>query len=89
MAARKEETKRAADDYYVDFRLEGGKRLLQEHFEKGAEWADEHPREGLWDAEKVTEWLKNNSSNYMVEGKNYPNYAYIALVEDLAKAMKD
>ena len=23
-------------------------------------WADEHPRKGLWDAEKVVEWLKKN-----------------------------
>ena len=27
-------------------------------FIAGAKWADEHPREGLWDKEKVCEYLK-------------------------------
>lgn len=28
----------------------------------GAEWADNHPRKGLWDAEKVCKWLSERIS---------------------------
>lgn len=54
-----------------------------------ADWADQHPKEGLWDSEKVIMWLKNNASKYMMEGINYPHYAYNGLVDDLCKAMED
>ena len=27
---------------------------------QGLQIADEHPRKGLWDSEKVVEWLKKN-----------------------------
>ena len=30
-----------------------------EEFLEGIKWADEHPKEGLWDKEKVCEWLKS------------------------------
>jgi hypothetical protein len=35
-------------------------QLELEGYIKGAKWADQHPRKGLWDAEKVIEWLKKN-----------------------------
>lgn len=34
--------------------------FVYDRFLEGAEWADQHPRKGLWDAEKVIEWLKRN-----------------------------
>lgn len=59
----------------------------------GAEWADEHPREGLWDKEKVCKYLKmvleTTDANY--------NETYIRsfqfnnvdeLIEDLCKVME-
>ena len=46
------------------------------------------PKKGLWNSEKVIEWLRNNSSKYMTEGINYPHYAYNSLVDDLTKAME-
>ena len=33
-------------------------------FIAGVDWAEQHPREGLWDAEKVTEWLKVNLEKF-------------------------
>ena len=33
-------------------------------FKTGVEWADEHPREGLWDKEKVIDWIENNLVKY-------------------------
>lgn len=29
-------------------------------FHWGVDWADKHPKEGLWDKEKVIEWLNEN-----------------------------
>lgn len=31
--------------------------IQQQCFKAGVEWADRHPREGLWDAEKVCKWI--------------------------------
>jgi predicted nucleotidyltransferase len=42
----------------------------------GAEWADQHPRKGLWDGDRVIAWLKENIGEY---------YIY----EDLKKEMED
>lgn len=58
----------------------------------GAEWADQHPRKGLWDSEKVIEWLKNNASQYMEDNHKYGEgceYDTAELVKDLAKAMEE
>lgn len=38
--------------------------LLECAFTKGAEWADENPKEGLVSIDKVCEWLKNNVYEY-------------------------
>ena len=32
-----------------------------DEFIQGAEWADKHPREGLWDKDKVCKWLNGYS----------------------------
>ena len=59
-------------------------------FIKGAEYADQHPRKELWDAEKVIEWLKNNSHKYVVcDESDFSHYAYNSLIENLHKAMED
>lgn len=49
-----------------------------------ANWADQHPREGLWDKEKVIGWLMNNINNYLVKGRDID-----LIYEDLRKAMED
>ena len=55
----------------------------KEYLRKGAEWADEHPREGLWDAEKVIDWLKENSKKYVVCYEDgYSHYAHNSMIDD-------
>ena len=49
-------------------------------FVQGAIYADQHPREGLWDAEKVIEWLRNNQHGFVLTDID---------IEDLCKAMED
>lgn len=52
-------------------------------FISGAKWADQHPRKGLVDIEKVIEYMKKNSRfNYLLE----TDYE---VLEDLRKAMED
>lgn len=61
-------------------------------FVQGAIYADQHPRKGLWDSEKVVEWIKNNFS---CSGHGFPlhylhtSYQPEDIVKDLCKAMED
>ena len=79
---REKQIQDAAKEYDL---WEAGQQL----FIVGAEWADEHPREGLWDKEKVIEWLKENvwGYTYSDEGGNAMIDEY-RLVEDLRKEME-
>lgn len=52
-------------------------------FSTGVEWADEHPKEGLWDKEKVTQWLKENFEHYAY------NYGIDEVIAGLTKAMEE
>lgn len=52
-------------------------------FVEGALWADEHPREGLWDKEKVIDWLQDNLPNWV------ESYKEFKIIEDLCNAMMD
>lgn len=45
-----------AGEAFADFAHEMN---VNQSFIEGAKWADQHQK-GLWDADKVTEWLKNN-----------------------------
>lgn len=85
--SREEEIKQAAkifhassDDYTV----------YNKGFEVGAEWSDQNPRKGLWDAEKVIKWLQDNADSYTwydeFEGESGMTDNFI---EDLRKAMED
>ena len=56
-------------------------------FIEGAKWADQHPRKGLWDAEKVIEWLNSVDFSNYVENLSV---VYVGqLKHDLIKAMED
>ena len=56
---------------------------------KMADWKDQNPRKGLWDANKVIEWLQNNADSYTwydeFEGESGMTDNFI---EDLKKAME-
>lgn len=71
---RKEEIVAAAESGYFVTKAE---KFAWIH---GAEWADDYPRKGLWDAEKVIEWLRNNQHGFILTDID---------IEDLRKAMED
>lgn len=56
--------------------------LAEMYFIRGAKWADEHPKEGLWDKEKVTQWLKENFEHYAY------NYGIDEVIAGITKAME-
>lgn len=58
----------SSDDYTV----------YKKGFETGAEWADQHQRKGLWDSEKVCEWI----------GNHLLTSSQGSVLEDLRKAME-
>ncbi len=52
------------------------------------EWADQHPRKGLWDAEKVCNILRNKmDSNWFYEKMERADYD--SIIKDLHKAMEN
>lgn len=56
-----------------------------------AEWADQHPRKGLWDSEKVCKFLyeKVMDITYLNEDNTNEHYDKDEFIEDLRKAMED
>lgn len=52
-----------------------------------ADWKDQHPRKGLWDSEKVIEWL--NAVDFSKYVKGFKICYVERLKEDLIKAMED
>ena len=56
-------------------------------FLEGFDYANQHPREGLWDAEKVIEWL--NVVDFSKYVKNLSVVYVGRLKDDLIKAMEN
>lgn len=52
---------------------------------QGAEWADKHPRKGLWDKEKVITWIALHAELYGGFNQGKLN----SMCEDLRKAMEN
>lgn len=48
-----------------------------------AKWCDNHPRKGLWDKEKVTNWVRENFEHYAY------NYGIDEVIVGLTKAMEE
>lgn len=55
---------------------------------KMADWKDQHPREGLWDSEKVIGWLRANIDNYANYDVKTDECFVNDFEEDLCKAME-
>lgn len=51
---------------------------------KAIEWADQHPRKGLWDNEKVIEWIALHAELYGGFNQGKLN----SMCDDLRKAME-
>ena len=59
-------------------------------FATGVEWADEHPKEGLWDAEKVIDWLNSWFTDDICKcGLPITKDARKTFFNDLRKAMEE
>ena len=60
-----------------------------------ANWADKNPRKGLWDSEKVVEWILNNYETYeQIYSDNSGNHTYSdfqigQFIRNLQKAMEE
>lgn len=60
--------------------------ITAEHsFYDGAVYADQHPRKGLWDAEKVIKWIALHAELYGGFNQGKLN----SMCEDLRKTMED
>lgn len=53
----------------------------------GAKWSDQHPRKGLWDSEKVIEWLRANIHDYY-EVNEFQEW-FDSMYKDLKEAMEE
>lgn len=71
----------SSDDYTV----------YKKGFEAGAIYADQHPRKGLWDSKKVTEWLEEHVREFKYYDSDFAdgNFDVDGLIETLTKAMED
>lgn len=70
---REEEIKEAAKEYDLW-------SIGQQLFIVGAQWADEHPRKGLVDIEKVCEYLMKNDKGFILTEMS---------ITELRKAMEE
>lgn len=77
---RKEEREEAAKNRADQYEHPVDWNNCYHHFIQGAEWADEHPKQGLWDGEKVIKWLRDNQQGFILTNMD---------IEDLRKVMED
>lgn len=93
---REEEIQKAIEEEfeYHLFEDESDYIMQLSKFKKGIKWADSHPREGLWDSEKVISFLKEhatveNSSNINIQINGACYHFVNDFIQDLRKAMED
>lgn len=86
---REEEIKQAAKNRADQYEHPVDWDNCYHHYIQGAEWADQHPRKGLWDAEKVCEWLKENAWLYDIVQVYCVQTNIDDIIRDLRKAMED
>lgn len=80
-----------AYEYGLDLGLSTANQIIES---KQSDWKDQHPRKGLWDAEKVCKYLENHAGHYITlendeEGELQSVFYQKGLIEDLRKAMED
>ena len=86
--SREEEIKQAAKNRADQYEHPVDWNNCYHHYIQGAEWADQHPRKGLWDSEKVCNILRNKiDSNWFYEKLERADYN--SIIEDLRKAMEE
>ena len=89
---REEEIQKAIEEEFADHLFEDESDYIMQtsKFKKGIKWADEHPRKGLWDSEKVCKVLKD----YMLKERFFDNrIGRTAIIDNvicnLRKAMEE
>lgn len=89
MTIRDEEIKQHATDISNTWLSQDYQQVAYDAAIKMAEWADQYPREGLWDSEKVCSFIEENIDNYLYINRDW-NAPQIKsnFIEDLRKAME-
>lgn len=83
---REEEIKQAAKNRADQYEHPVDWNNCYHHYIQGAEWADQHPRKGLWDSQKVLDWVKKTFSE--TDKRFNKNYSDM-LIKCLCKAMEE
>mgnify|MGYP003302812853 CR=1 FL=1 len=78
----KQRAKEIQEELYDGF-YSGHIEGYQRAFIEGVQWADNHPRKGLVDIEKVCDWLRNNFEHYAY------NYGIGEVIVGLTEAMEE
>ena len=87
---REEEIRQVSENYGNQKHSDGINALIcAEDFKEGVNWADQHPRKGLWNAEKVIKWLRANIDNYANYNVKTDECFVNDFEEDLQKAMEE
>ena len=96
---REEQIEKAEIKYFDETCFDGcdyiGEAAKTAAFIAGAEWADEHPKEGLASLDKVCEWLENKCENKreyisgLFGGPCSINIMFENISKDLRKAMEE
>lgn len=83
----KEKAERFADVLSDGLYFKSSQRhKCREHgFIQGAKWADQYPRKGLWDSEKVCKFINENVREYHKSGVFHIG----DFIKDLRKAMEE
>lgn len=58
------------------------------HFENGAKWADENPKEGIVRIKRVCDWIEDNVFEYQYTEDGNTIFDADKFIDDLCKAME-
>jgi len=87
---REEEIKQYATDISNTWLQQDYQQVAYDAAIKMAEWDGQHPRKGLWDGEKVIEWLDKYADSYTYFNVDKQETEFIGqMFEDLRKAMEE
>lgn len=89
---REEEIQKAIEEEFEDHLFEDEYDYIMQSskFKKGILWADENPKEGLWDAEKVIKFIHTIFTE-TISGNviSRTNTTVDEVIKDLRKAMEE
>ena len=87
--SREEEIKQSAKNRADQYEHPVDWNRCYHHYIQGAEWADQHPRKGRWEGEKVIKWLRAHIDNYANYNIKTDECFVNDFEEDLRKAMEE